>query len=480
MSETNNKSNFKFYLALFSAKTTKNILKMFGKVLKVNGSHVPGNLANKICPNFLSIVDKPKKIIAVTGTNGKTTTCNLITDSLKDLGYNVLNNNLGSNVLGGITTTFLSGVSFRNKARQDIAVIEVDEKSTPKIFKHVKPDYVVVTNLFRDSLKRNAHSEYIFDIINNALPDTSTMILNADYLISNKLKAENDNKKVYFGIDKLETDTEESLNIVNDARICPNCGSKLKYDFVRYHHIGRAYCENCNYKSPKADYSVKSIDNEANEINVAYEDKQFKLNMLSDSIFNIYNQIATVALLKEIGIKDEDIQNALQKIKITKNRYLEENINGYKIINHLAKGYNPIACSIVFKYVKNVKGNKEIFLLIEDHHDNKASSANPAWIYDCDFEFLNDESIKKIIVPGTRSKDIELRLLIAGVDKEKIVALDDESTAAEYLSYNKDNTIYVLYDMYQQTAVDNVNKQIKDNILKISNEKENSGGEKND
>ena len=35
---------------------------------------------------------------------------------------------MGSNVLGGITTTFLSGVSFRNKARQDIAVIEVDEK----------------------------------------------------------------------------------------------------------------------------------------------------------------------------------------------------------------------------------------------------------------------------------------------------------------------------------------------------------------
>ena len=478
MNETKSKGNMKFYFALYSAKATKNILKCLGKILKVNGSHVPGNIATKLCPDFLRIVDKPKKIIAVTGTNGKTTTCNLITDSLKEQGYNVLNNNLGSNVLGGITTTFLGGVSLKNKSKHDIAVIEVDERSSPRIFKHIKPDYVVVTNLFRDSLKRNAHSEYIFNIIESSLPDSATLILNSDDLISNKLKANDGNKKIFFGINKLDTDTTESQNIVNDARICPICGSKLKYNFVRYHHIGNAYCENCHYASPKANYLVENINTENNELTVSYNDKKIKFNMLSDSIFNVYNQIATIALLKELKIKDEDIQNIFKKITITKYRYKEENISGYKLINHLAKGYNPIACSIVFKYVKNAKGKKDIVLLVDDYHDNIESSENIAWLYDCDFEFLNDESIENIVVLGRRSKDIALRLLIAGVDKKKVVALDEEKAVTEHLSFKKENTIYILYDMYQQKAVDMVNKEIKNKILKISNAS--SGGEIND
>ena len=115
--------------------------------------------------------------------------------------------------------------------------------------------------------------------------------------------------------------------------------------------------------------------------------------------------------------------------------------------------------------------------MIEDYHDNKISSENIAWFYDCDFEFLNDDSIKKIIIPGKISKDIELRLLMTGIDKEKVVALDDESTVTDYLSFDKDNTIYILYDMYQQQAVDNVNNAIKKKILNIT---EGSGGEKND
>lgn len=480
MKKQRNKINLRFFIALYTAKATKNLLKKFSKILKVNGSHFPGNLAIKICPEFLSIINKPKKIIAVTGTNGKTTTCNMIVDALQENGYNILNNKFGSNILGGITATFLDGVNLKNKSKYDMAVLEVDEKSTPKIFSHVKPDYVIVTNLFRDSLKRNAHSEYIFDLINKSLPNTSTLILNSDDLISNKLKSNENNRKVYFGINKLDTDEEESNNIVNDARICPICHSKLNYNFVRYHHIGNAYCENCNYTSPKADVCVQKINYDTKEITVSYNNGKANFKMLSDSIFNIYNQVATITILKELGIKDKAIQENFEKIHITKNRYKEEEINGYRIINHLAKGQNPIACSIVFKYVKREEGKKEIILLIEDYHDNKESSENIAWLYDCDFEFLNDDSIEKIIVPGKISKDIELRLLIAGIDKEKIVALDDENNVVDSLSYKIENTIYILYDMYQQSAVDNVNNQIKEKIQEIKKIKETSGGDGDD
>ena len=474
--------NLKFYLALWVAKFTKLIIKIFGKIFKLNGSHFPGNVANKICPNFLEKIGKPKTIITVTGTNGKTTTCNLIIDLLEKNGYKVLNNRFGSNVRGGVTTSLLSGVNIFNKPKYEIAVLEVDERSSAKIYPYVKPTYAVITNLFRDSLKRNAHSEYIFNIINEALPDSSTLILNADDLISNRLKLKN--KRVYFGIDKLSSDTEESINIVNDVRICPNCSAKLKYNFVRYHHIGSAYCEKCGYQSPKANYSVNEINFEENYISVSFrkdgkQEDNIKFNMISDSIFNIYNQIVAITVLKEIGIETQKLQKSFENIEITRDRYKKENINGINIINHLAKGQNPVACSIVFKYLKEEKGNKELILLIEDFHDNKESSENIAWLYDTDFEFLNDEKIEKIIAMGTRGEDLKFRLLLAGVPENKIVSITNEDNAANYLSLNKNNDIYILYDMYEQSIVDNVNQQIKEKIFeKEKASKDNkSGGE---
>ena len=458
----------KFFLALYTAKFIRLIIKVFGKILKLNGSHFPGNVAIKLCPDFLGKIGKPKTIITVTGTNGKTTTCNLIIDVLEKNGYKVLNNRFGSNVRGGITTTLLSGVGLNNKSKYDIAVIEVDEKSSGRIYKYIKPTYAVITNLFRDSLKRNAHSEYICKIIEDSLPDESTLILNADDLISNKIKE--NNKRIYFGINKQDSDMKESINIVNDARICPKCYSKLKYNFIRYHHIGNAYCENCGYKSPISDYSVENINYKDENIVVKNNNKETEFKMISDSIFNIYNEIATITVLSEFGLELDKIKNAIDEIEITKDRYKKEDVNGIELINHLAKGQNPVACSIVFKYVKEEKKNKEIVLLIEDYHDNKESSENMAWIYDCDFEFLNDESIKKIIVPGERAKDIKLRLLIAGVKEDRIAALENENDVINELSLNKENSIYVLYDMYQQAAVDKVNKMIKDKL---------AGGENN-
>ena len=483
----------RFFIALWVAKFTKVIIKIFGRILKLNGSHFPGNIANKICPDFLSKVGKPKTIITVTGTNGKTTTCNLIIDSLEQNGYKVLNNKFGSNVKGGITTSLLSGVNIFNKSKYNIAVIEVDERSSNKIYPYIKPTYAVVTNLFRDSLKRNAHSEYIFDIINNALPDTSVLILNADDLISNRLK-DGKNKKVFFGIDRLETDTEESENIINDVRICPNCYTKLKYNFVRYHHIGNAYCENCGYKSPEADYRVSKINYEEIYITVSYQNDEntsntIKVKLVSDSIFNIYNEIVTITVLKQLGISDKQIEESFENIEITKDRYQKEVVDGIEIINHLAKGYNPVACSIVYKYLKEEKKDKEVILLIEDYHDNRESVENIAWFYDCDFEFLNDDSIKKIIAMGIRAEDLKLRLLLAGVPEDRIVAIPNEGDVQNYLSYRKDRAIYILYDMYEQPILDNVNKLIKDKISKLeknqdqeeivqeSDEDEISGGE---
>jgi hypothetical protein len=41
------------------------------RLLRRNATYFPGLLALKLCPDFMGRVGKPKKIIAVTGSNGE-------------------------------------------------------------------------------------------------------------------------------------------------------------------------------------------------------------------------------------------------------------------------------------------------------------------------------------------------------------------------------------------------------------------------
>ena len=155
------KKGIRFYIALWGAKVGTVLLKL----LKRNATFFPGKFALKVCPGFIGKIDKPKTIVAVTGTNGKTTVCNMIEDILKDNNYVFIDNKYGSNIDAGITTTLISGVSFMGKSKKDLAVLEVDERSAPKVYPYLTPTYLVCTNLFRDSLIRNAHTEFISGIL---------------------------------------------------------------------------------------------------------------------------------------------------------------------------------------------------------------------------------------------------------------------------------------------------------------------------
>lgn len=448
----------RFYIAFYIAKLTQWML----RVLKRNATYFPGKVAIKICPYFLKYISKPDKIVAVTGTNGKTTVCNIINDVLLDNGYSVLNNRLGSNINSGIASALLANNNLKNKTNKEIAVFEVDERSSKLIYKYVKPNYLLCTNLFRDSIKRNAHTDYIVDIINSALPKETKLLLNADDLISCSLGK--DNEKIYYAIDKLDTDVEETNNIIKDIKTCPICDTKLKYEYARYHHFGKAYCPKCEFKSPKPDYLVTNIDKENKQITLMHEENEYKYHIIGDSIFNIYNLTSAIVMLRKIGVSQEKINESLKKTKIVETRINEEEINGKKVITHLSKGQNPVAASRVFDYIKHESGEKAVILIIDDCDDAKNSSENLTWLYDADFELLKDNNIKQIIIGGVRANDYYLRLLIAGVEKNNIFKVEDELKTVDFIDKDNIDKIFILHDIYKYDVALKLKDKLRGNV----------------
>lgn len=453
------KRNFRFYVALAGAKATTKLLHALGR----QASFFPGEVAYKICPDFVSMIEKPKTVVCVTGTNGKTTTCNMIIDALEKNGYETLNNRAGANVNAGIIASLANGSTMGGKAKHDIAVFEVDERSSQLIYPRLEPTYVVCTNLFRDSIHRNAHPEFIFNFIQKSLPASTHMILNADDLISSQLG--DGNPRTYFSIDRLPTDKEQSVNLINDVRICPKCHKKLHYNYVRYHHIGNATCEYCGFSSPKPDYHA-ALDFESGTMQMATPEGMEAYDLLSDSVLNEYNQVTAIATLRTLGLSYEQVRAGFAGTEIVESRFSTCAVGDTEVITHLAKGQNPVACSCVFEYVGGEPGTKEIILMVDDIFDRKDSSEVMTWIYDCDFEFLNTPDIVNIVVAGVRREDYKLRLLMAGVPEDRIKCVKSEFDAPAELKYQGTDKIYILHELYAVDEALQLRDQICDDLKK--------------
>lgn len=452
------KRNIRFYLAFYLAKISVIVL----KIIRRDATQFPGKLAITLCPNFLEQIGKPKTIIAVTGTNGKTTVCNMIEDCLKENNYEFVDNQLGSNTNSGIASTFIKGAKLSGNQKKDLAVFEIDERSSIRVYPYVKPTYLICTNLFRDSLMRNAHTEFISNMLTTHIPKETKLILNGDDLIVSNLAPEND--RVYFGINRLNTDTDTCENIARDIIVCPKCNSKLEYNFVRYNHIGRAHCSKCDFTSPNIDYEVTNIDFERKTMTIKHKENEEEYDLINNNIINIYNMLATITLLQELGLTKEQINPVLKKQKIVDTRYSKETVGNIEVITQLAKGMNPIACSRAFDYVRKEEGNKVVFVLLDDLHEAANGSENIAWHYDTDYEFLKDDSIKQILTAGARYLDTKVRLQMADIDMKKVICQRDEISLVDKLNLENIDKVFILHDLYAIDLKNEIKNKVKRRI----------------
>ena len=446
------KKPIRFYISVLGAKIMIKLMRL----MKRNATNLPGEIMLIFYPDLLKHFDMPENVIAVTGTNGKTTVSNMIGNILKANGYDIINNSFGGNVDTGIASLLLDNCTLSGGFKKDTAVLEVDERSAARVLPYVKPDWLVCTNLQRDSMKRNAHTEFIFNILNSNIPEKTKLILNGDDLISSRLAEKN--PRTYFGIDRLEYENPTLDNLICDIVNCPVCGNKLEFAFRHYNHIGRAKCS-CGFSSPDIDFDVKASEN--NEAVIMHNGKEERYKLPNNRITDLYNTVAAVTFSRTFGLSYEQVAKAMSEVKVVKSRYDSFNAGGKEVLVSLAKGQNPVACSGVCDFIRRESGNKAVIMILEDLYDSKRTSENIAWIYETDFEFLKGDDIKQIIVGGKRADDYMVRLLIAGIDKDKIVCCRNETDTPSHLKPELFDKLIIMYDLFNVESLNSIKEQLK-------------------
>lgn len=451
----------RFFLALWAGK----FLLWERRIRGCERADRPGMAAMILCPDFLEYVAKPKLTICVSGTNGKTTISSVTADLLRKLGKTVSFNDWGANHYAGQARCMLDAVDIFNRPTKDVVIIESDELISPICVPKLKPDYMIVSNLSRDSMQRNAHPEYIETQIQKAaeLSPETVMILNADDPLSCFLGK--DNRRIYFGV--CDQHTKHTQTNADDFTVCHKCGAKAVYHYHNYRHIGNFECSECGLKSPDRDYFV--VKQENNTITVREPNGENTYPVISNALHNVYNLAAIIALFRDMGTPAEDIAKHIQSIKLPASRESRETVKGIELITQVAKGQNATAVSTVFENISKDTSEKEIILMLDEVFEDPKKTESISWIYDTDYEFLNDEHIHKIIVGGARYLDHRLRLLLAGIPEEKIVCVDDEYDTAKHVDFDGISKIYILHDVNIIT----LGRKVKDKIkTRIINEKE--------
>lgn len=421
-------SKLKFYLSLIIARCAYIGIRLLNKS---SGTSFVGMLVLKICPDFLKYCSKyiKKRIITITGTNGKSTTSGLIAHILETAHQNVVHNLKGANMLTGVANVF--ALSIAPLKRYDYAVIESDEAYLTKLYDYMKSDYLVVTNLFRDQLDRYGELNTTAEFIKNAIdknPDLK-LILNAD----DPIVATFDRTKyaVYYGFENVEYDCsyEHKSNAPTEVFNCM-CGEELKYSKQFFAQQGHYYCPKCGYKRHECNYSADvKVYNDYSVLTVRNRGISFEFKVNLAGLYNAYNALAAISLGFETGMNQEEIQKSLDTYQAIFGRTEKRTINGNPTVIQLIK--NPTGASEVLKTV-DLKSNIVIAI-----NDNYADGRDISWLWDSDFEQLKNAE-KLVITSGCRANDMATRLKYAGIPQEKIIvepnikkAIDKATTAGK-------------------------------------------------
>lgn len=387
---------------------------------------LPGRVALKVKRNILSDLSKNVKVIIVTGTNGKTTSCRIIEEGLKTAGKTYFINKSGANLITGITSSFIMNSTVTGKNKYEYAIVECDENAFREVSRYIRADVVLVTNVFRDQLDRYGEVTHTLNAIKESVKNlpNATICLDADCSLTYSMSREIPNKIITFGVN---TPFEKNAKApeISDAKYCIFCKNEYDYTYHTYGHLGGFVCKSCGYSRPNPDFAVTSVEELKQNHSVVVASFNGNKNLVKVNIggaYNVYNAIGCAAGLSALGIDDATIIKALESFNGAFGR-MEQFTSGENKINVILVK-NPAGFSQTMNFLKSIDDD---FTMILSLNDNAADGRDISWIWDVDFNGIFERSnVKDIYVTGKRCYDMAIRVKYEGVGDREIKVIENE------------------------------------------------------
>ncbi|MFA5383773.1 MAG: MurT ligase domain-containing protein [Eubacteriales bacterium] len=434
----------KISTAIVMARIANRLSRLFRKG---KGSSLPGVVALKICPEILETLASQTKLgtIMVTGTNGKTTTNNMLAGILSNSGYRVVANSIGANLIGGVTAAFIEKATLGGKVDCDYACLEVDEAFFPVISKKVKPGIVIVTNFFRDQLDRYGELDKTIKFVEDALKliHEPKLVLNADDPLVAKIQINSGLPAFFYGFGEKTGLSEKGGFRVREARFCPFCGERLDYSYYHYGQLGNFQCNKCGFQRPSGKVEACEVGASGGNFSfiVRYPGGSVPVNLSLGGIYNIYNALAAFSAGFLLEKDPLEMSMFLKNYRPATGRMEEFNCLDKKVVLNLVK--NPTGFGEGLMYLLSSPGPLDVLIAI---NDQAADGRDISWLWDVDFEMLEQihGRINVFICTGLRAQEMGVRLKYAGVPVEKIIIEPDYSNAVKRIMAGAAKYTYLL------------------------------------
>lgn len=393
-------------LVLFKARALGALSRFLGQG---NGVMVAGRFILKFAPSAVEKLSKNKRVVLISGTNGKSTTAKLVAEALtsrylselgiKNASKKVAHNHTGANLFAGVAA------ALGAKPDAEVAVLEVDELVLPWAIEKTNPALIVLLNLGRDQLDRLSEVRIVSNKWRTALA-THSAINSGKNL---KVLASTDDPFVVYAAsaakEQIWFSAQDKGHI--DAATCPACGALLNWS-----GDGSNFWCGCGFKKPEANWNLvgETLSNKFS--------KEIKVNSSIPGRAALQNAARAFIVANEFGVDLEAANRAIGAVRAVDGRFANKKIGQTNFRLLLSK--NPTSWRETLDTSAN--GPKEVLLVV---NANTQDGKDTSWLWDVDFKPLYG---RHVLVSGDRRIDVSARLTVEGVKHDVV---ENETAAAK-------------------------------------------------
>lgn len=379
--------------------------------LRGGGSALPGLVVERIDPGFLarSLAHLPHGVVAVSGTNGKTTTTKMIVEMLEASGLRVFTNKTGSNFSRGVVAAVIQEGNLRGRLDADIAVLELDEAHAVHFVAKVKPRITLLLNVLRDQLDRFGEIDTtarLLQVIADAT--TETLVVNRE---------------------------DALVRAIGERALAPGGSGLGVRMFGLSEELLATFPSDADLLGagdapapalPDADVTLVGVGDHAGTF--VMDGERYETSLQLEGLYNTFNAAAALSLVRVVlgaggGAPLDPERNAglvaaLATVRPAFGRGERLTLDGVSLDLVLVKNPSGFRLALASFPPEGV----DCMIAI---NDNYADGRDMSWLWDVDFASLAPAGVDT--VAGVRAWDMALRLEFDGVP---VAAVEEDLSAA--------------------------------------------------